>query len=490
MSYFTLNNLWILLRQLADIACVWALVYYCLKIVKNNSRTIQIFKGILLVIIVKALATYLELNTIAAMTTSIMNWGVPAIIIIFQPEIRSILEKIGKTSVFSRITTLTVNERENLVDELVKACTEMSKTKTGALISIEQGHSLSDFIKTGTPMNSVVSSELLCSIFQYGTPLHDGAVIIQGVKIACAAAYFPPTSRELPTSYGARHRAAVGISEITDSITIVVSEETGNISIAQDGKLTVYSEASLKAFLLTVLGTKDGPKEKDKNKEKQGQKASEKEEAKVENNTKETSKAKKPSVFAHYFRNKAHKVISTPSVKEETKKAEEKDILYEQDVVIVEENKEPKEAMTIENLAGAQDAPLDQLFETIVEPTEVKAELEHKEEKVKEEAQKKAPVEEKPKKKRKRRTKAEIEADKAKEVEANKARAQEIAQTVEVKEKVKEVETIADNPLASMGLAQDLFDDIIEPEAIVLHYEKADEDEQTSPAKKSERSES
>ena len=278
MSYFTLNNLWVLIRQLADIACVWALVYYCLKIVKNNSRTIQIFKGILLVIIVKAIATYLELNTIAAMTTSIMNWGVPAIIIIFQPEIRSILEKIGKTSVFSRISTLTVNERENLVDELVKACAEMSKTKTGALISIEQGHSLSDFIKTGTPMNSVVSSELLCSIFQYGTPLHDGAVIIQGVKIACAAAYFPPTSRELPTSYGARHRAAVGISEITDSITIIVSEETGNISIAQEGKLTVYSEASLREFLMNILGTQSNVKEKEessvKKKEKQtGQQA-------------------------------------------------------------------------------------------------------------------------------------------------------------------------------------------------------------------------
>ena len=139
----------------------------------------------------------------------------------------------------------------------------MSKTKTGALISIEQGHSLSDFIKTGTPMNSVVSSELLCSIFQYGTPLHDGAVIIQGVKIACAAAYFPPTSRELPTSYGARHRAAVGISEITDSITIIVSEETGNISIAQEGKLTVYSEASLREFLMNILGTQSNVKEKE-----------------------------------------------------------------------------------------------------------------------------------------------------------------------------------------------------------------------------------
>ena len=214
LNYFTLNNLRELIQQLLDIACVWALVYYCLKIVKNNSRTIQIFKGVLLIIIIRSAASFLGLHTVANLADSIMNWGVVAVIIIFQPEIRSILEKIGKTNVFSRISTLTINERENLVDELVKACAEMSKTKTGALISIEQGHSLSDYIKTGTPMNSVVSSELLCSIFQYGTPLHDGAVIIQGVKIACAAAYFPPTTRELPTSYGARHRAAVGLSLI------------------------------------------------------------------------------------------------------------------------------------------------------------------------------------------------------------------------------------------------------------------------------------
>ena len=252
LSYLTLSNLWALLRSLLDILCLWAIVYYCLKIVKNNSRTIQIFKGILLIIIIKGIASVSGLHTMESIMASVMSWGVIALIVIFQPEIRSMLEKIGKTNVFSHINTLTINEKEDLVEELVKACSEMSKTKTGALISIEQGHSLSDFIKTGTAMNSVVSSELLCSIFQYGTPLHDGAVIIQGVKIACAAAYFPPTTRELPTSYGARHRAAVGISEITDSITIVVSEETGNISIAEGGKLTVISETGLKEFLMKL----------------------------------------------------------------------------------------------------------------------------------------------------------------------------------------------------------------------------------------------
>ena len=440
MSYFTLNNLWVLIRQLADIACVWALVYYCLKIVKNNSRTIQIFKGILLVIIVKAIATYLELNTIAAMTTSIMNWGVPAIIIIFQPEIRSILEKIGKTSVFSRISTLTVNERENLVDELVKACAEMSKTKTGALISIEQGHSLSDFIKTGTPMNSVVSSELLCSIFQYGTPLHDGAVIIQGVKIACAAAYFPPTSRELPTSYGARHRAAVGISEITDSITIIVSEETGNISIAQEG------------------------------------------------------------FFAHYFKGKNRRAKNNvETANKYTKKKKDKQApVHEQDVVIVENSKEKIE---IEDLAVKQDAPLDQLFETIVD-TDTVTDKKDMEEETKEVIDKTSMMEEtlmEPvKKKRKRRTKAQIEADKAKENRKKEESQDNKKQKKETKKKKEDLKLSHDdtenhskvNPLSSMGMADDLFNDVIEPEAIVLHYEKADEEDDSSLQNDDERSDS
>ena len=166
LSYLTLSNLWALLRSLLDILCLWAIVYYCLKIVKNNSRTIQIFKGILLIIIIKGIASVSGLHTMESIMASVMSWGVIALIVIFQPEIRSMLEKIGKTNVFSHINTLTINEKEDLVEELVKACSEMSKTKTGALISIEQGHSLSDFIKTGTAMNSVVSSELLCSIFQ------------------------------------------------------------------------------------------------------------------------------------------------------------------------------------------------------------------------------------------------------------------------------------------------------------------------------------
>ncbi len=236
-----------------DIFIIWLILYYALRIIRNNARTIQIFKGIMVIIVIDGLAKILGLKTVQYLADMFINWGLLAIIIIFQPEIRSLLEKMGKSNVFSRITTLTGNERENLVDNIVTAVMLLSKDQTGALISIEQGHSLEDFIQTGTRLNSDVTAELLTSIFVTSTPLHDGAVIIQGDKIACASAYFPPTNMELPSRYGARHRAAIGISEITDAVTIVVSEETGNVSIAEGGKLIVVDREELRNYLLRVI---------------------------------------------------------------------------------------------------------------------------------------------------------------------------------------------------------------------------------------------
>ena len=253
LNIFNPSTLLQIFNAVVDICCTWVVFYYVLKIVRNNSRTIQIFKGIVFVIIIQAIANLFNLRTMSVLANMFVNWGPLALIILFSPEIRSILEKIGKTNVLSRISTLTSNEREYLVDELVKAAGELSKTQTGALITLEQGHSLTDYIKTGTKMNSIVTSELLCSIFVPGTPLHDGAVIIQGDKIACASAYFPPTTFDFPSSYGARHRAAIGISEITDSISIVVSEETGKISIAEGGRLTVVDEEKLREYLLQAI---------------------------------------------------------------------------------------------------------------------------------------------------------------------------------------------------------------------------------------------
>ncbi len=249
----TLDNIRTITVAFFDILIMSLLIYYTLKLVRVNSRTIQIFKGILFVIVVDGLAKFFGLKTIAYFADIFLNWGFLAIIIIFQEEIRTLLEKLGKTSVFSRMNSLSGNEKENLVDQIVKATMLLSQDQTGALISIEQTHTLEDFIATGTKLNSDVTAELLTSIFVTSTPLHDGAVIIQGMKIACASAYFPPTNLDLPSRYGARHRAAIGISELTDAVTIVVSEETGAISITEGGKIFRVSTKQLRDYLMRVI---------------------------------------------------------------------------------------------------------------------------------------------------------------------------------------------------------------------------------------------
>ena len=249
---YTLSDITFLIRLLLDILVVWGLIYFGLRIVRNNSRTIQLVKGVLIIVLVKALAVWLGLNALNYLIEMFLNWGVVVILVVFQPEIRGMLEKVGKTTAILTVD-VSVSQIQQMINELVEACSQMSKSKTGALISIERTQSLSDFIRTGIVMDSEVSTELLGTIFQYGTPMHDGAVIIQGNKIACAAAYFPPTTKDLPSKYGARHRAAVGISEITDSITIIVSEETGNISVAVNGQLTQYPPEGLQRYLTNML---------------------------------------------------------------------------------------------------------------------------------------------------------------------------------------------------------------------------------------------
>ncbi len=249
----TLENIRTITIMFMDIFIMWMVLYNTIRLVQANTKTVQIFKGIMLVLIIDTLSTLLGLKTVSYVTNIFINWGFLAIIIIFQPEIRSVLERLGKTNAFTRITTLTGNEKENLVDQIVTATMLLSNDQTGALISIEQSHTLEDFIATGTKLNSDVTAELLTSIFVTSTPLHDGAVIIRGDKIACASAYFPPTNLELPSRYGARHRAAIGISEITDAVTIVVSEETGAISITEGGTITTVNRKQLRDYLLRVI---------------------------------------------------------------------------------------------------------------------------------------------------------------------------------------------------------------------------------------------
>lgn len=253
---FTLNtftSLLQILKVVLDFLIVWVVVYYVLRIVRNNSRTVQIFKGIILLMFTYFVVSKINLPTTSQLIGLALQYGLLVFVVIFQPEIRSMLERLGKTSIFSALHSLSENQKEKLIDELVAAAETLSASKTGALITLEQGHSLSDYIKTGKVLNSVVTRELLTSIFVPSTPLHDGAVIIQGDRIAAASAYFPPTSQGLPTQLGARHRAAIGISEITDSITIVMSEETGKISVAQNGKLTEMDAQGLRDFLYLII---------------------------------------------------------------------------------------------------------------------------------------------------------------------------------------------------------------------------------------------
>ncbi len=244
-------------RIVIDIIAVWTVLNYLIKIVRTNQKTIQLFQGVILVIVVQSLSKLFGLKTVEWLADTIVSWGFLAIIVIFQPEIRQILERLGKSNALARIATLSSSEKETLIDELVTATANLSAKKVGALITLEQAHSLSEYINTGIRMNSLVSAELLCSIFMTTTPLHDGAVIIQGDKIACASAYFTPTTMDLPSKYGARHRAAIGISEITDAVTIVVSEETGTVSIAEQGKLIQMTEKKLREYLDRIILNKE-----------------------------------------------------------------------------------------------------------------------------------------------------------------------------------------------------------------------------------------
>ncbi len=269
LNWDFLSSIYEYLRVVLDIGIVWLILYYILKIFRNNSRTMQIFKGIVLIIIVKIVADFLKLSTLSFLLDWVLQWGPLAVIVIFQQEIRSLLERMGTSPTYSKYDELTGDEKHHLIDEISNALIELADSKTGALITIEQGVSLIDYIRKATRLDSQVSSELLRSIFVPSTPLHDGGVIIQGNKIACAAAFYEPTTMEMPARFGARHRAAVGLSEVSDAITMVVSEETGSISIAQHGKLTLVSQDNIREYLANSFEIQPTPTTDLSNLEKQ-----------------------------------------------------------------------------------------------------------------------------------------------------------------------------------------------------------------------------
>lgn len=227
-----------LLTKAVDILLVWYVIYKLFMIVKGT-KAVQLLKGILFIAIVTWLSDILQLRTLNWMMQQVLlNWGVLAIIIIFQPELRRALEHLGRGKFFSRTMNKEEEEQEKVIDAIVKATDYMAKRRIGCLISIERETGMGDYIETGIPLNARVTSELLINIFIPNTPLHDGAVIIQKDTITAAACYLPLSeSPFISKELGTRHRAAVGISEVTDSLTVVVSEETGAISLAKNGEL-------------------------------------------------------------------------------------------------------------------------------------------------------------------------------------------------------------------------------------------------------------
>lgn len=233
-----IDSILTILRALIDISLVWIIVYYVLKNIKNNVKMVLLFKGVLVVLIVKFISDTLNLVTIGLLLEYVIMWGPLALIIIFQPEIRSMLEHIGRKQLLGRHNVLTLDEREKLVYEVMSAVDYLRKSRIGALIVIERDISLNEYIERSKPLYADISSELLISIFFPRNPLHDGGVIIQGNKITSAGAVFPISiNTKISKKLGTRHRAAVGISEESDAIAVVVSEETGKISIAIGGNL-------------------------------------------------------------------------------------------------------------------------------------------------------------------------------------------------------------------------------------------------------------
>lgn len=261
VSIYT-QNPFKLITLIIDILIVLFLAYHILKIAKE-SRAWQLIKGITLLIIATWLSGLLNFRILNYILSAVMNWGVILLIIIFQPEIRRALEQLGTnkfTKLFGMEKDIATKTKEDIYKVAI-AATELSKTKTGALIVLERDIQIKDIISTGVEMNSEVSPQLLVNIFVPNTPLHDGAVVIASNKIMAAACMLPLASdTDIAKELGTRHRAAIGISKESDAIAVVVSEETGKISVAKDGTLIAdVREDALKKILISNIVTKRFP---------------------------------------------------------------------------------------------------------------------------------------------------------------------------------------------------------------------------------------
>lgn len=234
----TFDSILLIIQKIIDISLVWVILYFIFKNLRNNVKMVLLFKGIMFVLIIKIISDIFSLVTVGLLLEYVIMWGPLALIIIFQPEIRSVLEHLGRSQLLGRHKILTMDERERLVYEIISAMDYLKRNRIGALMVIERDISLNEYIENAKPIYADISAELLMSIFFPRNPLHDGGVIIQGDKITSASAVFPVSvSGKINKRLGTRHRAALGISEETDAIALVVSEETGRLSVAINGEL-------------------------------------------------------------------------------------------------------------------------------------------------------------------------------------------------------------------------------------------------------------
>lgn len=244
---------------------ILAFVIYHVALWIKNTRAWTLLKGIIVLLACYVIAYILGMNVIVWIFERTISIGITALMIVFQPELRRALEELGQKNIVSTLIpfddTRNQNERfsERSINEIVKATVEMAKVKNGALIIIEKDIDLSEYERTGIELDSTISSQLLINIFEHNTPLHDGAVIIRGDRIVSATCYLPLSDNMgLSKELGTRHRAGVGISEVTDSLTIIVSEETGHISVAVGGKLLRNIDGDLLKKKLTEMQGKSG----------------------------------------------------------------------------------------------------------------------------------------------------------------------------------------------------------------------------------------
>ncbi|MCR5107021.1 MAG: diadenylate cyclase CdaA [Lachnospiraceae bacterium] len=240
------NIMW---TDIVEIIIIAFLLYRVLAWVKDT-KAWSLMKGMLLILVFVIIAALFNMSTILWVAKNLFSVAVTAVVVVFQPELRKALEQLGRKNMFSSLFQLDANRvtgelfSDRTISEIVRASYAMGKERTGALIVIENNDSLGEYEKTGIVLDSEVSSQLLINIFEHNTPLHDGAVIIRGNRITTATCYLPLSdNRELSKELGTRHRAGIGISEATDSLTIIVSEETGRVSVAEGGELTRNIEA-------------------------------------------------------------------------------------------------------------------------------------------------------------------------------------------------------------------------------------------------------